>query len=76
MLGAYPNLAGTFARPIRWELIAQQYDEMIKSTVALKRGTATAEAILKRDNSYNGAHRRDRHKDCCLAGDTRRSDFA
>src|SRR5262245_34446419 len=43
IMGSYPNLAGTFARPIRWELIAQQYDEMIKSTVALKRGTATAE---------------------------------
>ena len=51
-----PNLAGTFARPIRWDLIAQQYDEMIKSTVALKRGTATAEAILKRYNSYNVTH--------------------
>ena len=23
----YPNLAGTFARPIRWELIEQQYDD-------------------------------------------------
>jgi TnpA family transposase len=56
MMGTYPNLAGTFARPIRWELIAQQYDEMIKSTVALKRGTATAEAILKRYNSYNVTH--------------------
>ena len=55
-MGTYPNLAGTFARPIRWELIAQQYDEMIKSTVALKRGTATAEAILKRYNSYNVTH--------------------
>jgi TnpA family transposase len=45
--GDYPNLAGTFARPIRWELIEQQYDEMVKSTVAVKRGTATSEAILK-----------------------------
>ena len=52
----YPNLAGTFARPIRWDTIAQQYDEMIKATVALKRGTATAEAILKRYNSYNVTH--------------------
>ncbi|MBV8383257.1 MAG: transposase [Planctomycetaceae bacterium] len=52
----YPNLAGTFARPIRWDLIAQQYDEMVKATVALRRGTATAEAILKRYNSYNVTH--------------------
>lgn len=29
---------------------------MIKSTVALQRGTATAEAILKRYNSYNTTH--------------------
>jgi TnpA family transposase len=52
----YPNLAGTFARPIRWDLIEQQYDEMVKSTVAVKRGTATSEAILKRYNSYNVTH--------------------
>jgi TnpA family transposase len=52
----YPNLAGTFARPIRWEIVEQQYDEMIKSTVALQRATATTEAILKRYNSYNVTH--------------------
>jgi TnpA family transposase len=52
----YRNLAGTFARPIRWDLIEQQYDEMVKSTVAVKRGTATSEAILKRYNSYNVTH--------------------
>jgi len=51
-----PNLACTFARAIRWELIQQQYDEMVKATVALKCGTATAEAILKRYNSYNVTH--------------------
>jgi TnpA family transposase len=54
--GDYPNLAGTFARPIRWDLVKQQYDEMVKSTVAVKRGTATSEAILKRYNSYNVTH--------------------
>ena len=52
----YPNLAGTFARPIRWEGIQQQYDEMVKATVAIKQGTATTEAILKRYNSYNTTH--------------------
>src|SRR5262249_46389061 len=52
----YPNLGGTFARPIRFDFIEQQYDEMVKSTVALKRGTASAEAILKRYNSYNRTH--------------------
>jgi len=29
---------------------------MVKAAVAIKRGTATAEAILKRYNSYNLAH--------------------
>lgn len=38
----YPHLAGTFARPIRFECIEQQYDEMVKATVALKQGTASA----------------------------------
>jgi TnpA family transposase len=56
MVGAFPNLVGVLSRPIRWDLIAQQYDEMVKHAVALKTGTATAEAILKRFNSYNVTH--------------------
>src|SRR5258708_13675539 len=45
--GDYPNLAGTFARPIRWELIEQQYDEMVKSTVAGKSRTAATQTHLQ-----------------------------
>jgi TnpA family transposase len=56
MAGAFPNLAGVLTRPIRWDLIAQQYDEMVKRAVALKTGTAMPEAILKRFNSYNMTH--------------------
>jgi TnpA family transposase len=56
MGSAFPNLAGVLSRPIRWDLIVQQYDEMVKHAVALKTGTATAEAILKRFNSYNVTH--------------------
>jgi TnpA family transposase len=56
MGGAFPNLAGVLSRPIRWDLIEQQYDEMVKHAVALKTGTATPEAILKRFNSYNVTH--------------------
>jgi TnpA family transposase len=56
MAGAFPHLAGVLSRPIRWDLIAQQYDAMIKHAVALKTGTATPEAILKRFNSYNMTH--------------------
>jgi TnpA family transposase len=43
-------------RPIRWNLIEQQYDEMVKAAVALKDGTATADSILRRFNSYNVTH--------------------
>ena len=56
MASAFPHLAGVLSRPIRWDLIAQQYDEMVKHAVALKTGTATPEAILKRFNSYNVTH--------------------
>lgn len=54
--GDFPNLNGVFARPIRWDLAEKQCDEMIRATVALKDGTAPAEAILKRFNSYNRSH--------------------
>ena len=56
MTNTFPNLAGVLSRPIRWDLIAPQYDEMVKHAVALKLGTATPEAILKRFNSYNVTH--------------------
>ncbi len=56
MSAALPNLSGVLSRPIRWDLIAQQYDEMVKHAVALKTGTAAPEAILKRFNSYNVTH--------------------
>ncbi len=35
-------------RPIQWELIAQQYDQMIKYATAIRTGTASTEAILRR----------------------------
>jgi Tn3 transposase DDE domain len=52
MAESYPNLAGTFARPIRWDLVEQQYDEMVKFSVAIKCGTASTEAILKPAYSF------------------------
>jgi len=45
---AYPALAPVLTRPIRWELIALQYDQMVKYATALRLGTAEAEAILRR----------------------------
>jgi TnpA family transposase len=45
---AYPQLQPVLTRPIRWDLIRQQYDEMIKYATALRLGTADAESILRR----------------------------
>ena len=45
---AYPNLEPVMTRPINWDLIRQQYDQMVKYTTALRLGTAETEAILKR----------------------------
>jgi TnpA family transposase len=45
---AFAQLAPVLTRPIRWELIAQQYDQMVKYATALRLGTAEAEAILRR----------------------------
>ncbi len=35
-------------RPIDWELIARQYDQLVKYTTALRLGTAEAEQVLRR----------------------------
>lgn len=45
---AYPRLGPALTRPIRWDLIAQQYDQMIKYATAIRTGTASTEAILRR----------------------------
>jgi Tn3 transposase DDE domain len=44
----YSNLKLILRQPIKWELIRQQYDQMIKYATALRLGTAEAEAILRR----------------------------
>lgn len=45
---AYPNLQLILSKPIDWELIQVQYDQMIKYATALRLGTAETEAILRR----------------------------
>jgi TnpA family transposase len=52
----YPNLAPILTRPIRWELIRQQYDEMVKYATALRLGTADADTLLKRFTRDNLQH--------------------
>lgn len=44
----YPHLQPVLSRPINWDLIRQQYDQIIKYATALCLGTASAESILKR----------------------------
>lgn len=45
---AYPELTPAMTRPIRWDLIEQNYDQMIKYATAIRVGTASTEAILRR----------------------------
>jgi TnpA family transposase len=53
---AYPNLQAVLTRPIDWQVIQQQYDQMIKYATALRLGTAETEAILKRFTRNNLKH--------------------
>ena len=53
---AYPHLKAILKRPIRWQLIREQYDTMVKFATALKQGTAEPEAILSRFTRNNAKH--------------------
>jgi len=53
---AYRNLAAILTRVINWELIRQQYDQMVKYATALRLGTAETEAILRRFTRNNVQH--------------------
>jgi TnpA family transposase len=53
---AYPRLQYVLTRPIDWELIRPQYDEMVKYATALRLGTAETEAILRRFTRNNVQH--------------------
>jgi TnpA family transposase len=53
---AYANLQQILTRPIDWELVRQQYDQIIKYTTALRLGTAETEAILRRFTKKNVQH--------------------
>ena len=44
----YPLLEPALTRPIRWELMTQQYNPMIKYATAIRLGIASTEAILRR----------------------------
>lgn len=52
----YANLQLILSKPIDWDLVRQQYDQMIKYTTALRLGTAETEAILRRFTRKNVQH--------------------
>lgn len=52
----YPSLQPVLAKPIDWDLIRQQYDEMVKYATALRLGTTDAETILRRFTRNNIQH--------------------
>jgi TnpA family transposase len=52
----FDALQPVLTRPIDWDLIAQQYDQMIKYATALRLGTAETESILRRFTRTNLQH--------------------
>ena len=52
----YEHLQPILTRPINWDLIKSQYDEMVKYATALRLGTADTEAILRRFTRNNLQH--------------------
>ena len=51
-----PTCKPVLTKPIDWELIRQQYDQMVKYATALRLGTAETEAILRRFTRNNVQH--------------------
>jgi TnpA family transposase len=52
----YEHLQPILTKPIDWDLIKNQYDEMVKFATALRLGTAETEAILRRFTRNNLQH--------------------
>ena len=53
---AYSGLRPVLSRPIDWDLIRRQYNEMVKFATALRLGTAAAADILRRFTRANLQH--------------------
>ena len=52
----YANLQQILTKPIDWDSVRQQYDQMVKYATALRLGTAETEAILRRFTKKNVQH--------------------
>ena len=55
-VSGYKNISHVFQRGIRWNLIKEQYDQIVKYTTALKLGTADAESIMRCFTRQNLQH--------------------
>lgn len=53
---AYANLQQILTKPINWDSVRQQYDQMVKYATALRLHTAETEAILRRFTKKNVQH--------------------
>ncbi len=53
---AYADLQQILTRPIDWDQVRQQYDQMVKYATALRLRTADTEAILRRFTKNNVQH--------------------
>jgi TnpA family transposase len=53
---AYSNLQLILTKPINWQLIRQQYDQMVKYATAVRLNTAETESILRRFTKKNSQH--------------------
>ena len=53
---AYANLQQILIKPIDWDSVRQQYDQMVKYATALRLRTAETEAILRRFTKKNVQH--------------------
>jgi len=65
---AYKKLQQILTRPINWDLIRKQCDEMIKYATALRLGTAETEAILRRftrNNVQHPTYKAQQERGCC-----------
>ena len=54
--GRWAALEPALSRAINWDLIADQYDQMIRYTTAIRLGTADTEQILRRFTRANVQH--------------------
>jgi len=55
-INKYNNLSTIISRPIDWDIIESQYEQISKYTIALKLGTASAETIMIRVTRENIKH--------------------